>query len=417
MPLPGFVPILSRMTVPSRMTVTRVEVPFAAPDAGVAELTWGQRAMVQAMRREDSWLPMGGHRPVAPGTTIADVAAELRYTMQRWQSFRTRLRPGFTAQEVFASGVATLDVVAAEGSDPDEVAAAVEAGYRATPPDLTADWPMRMAVVCDRDTPLRLVAVMPHIVTDGLGAAVMVDEATRRVTTPIAGLDPLQIAAWQASPAGVRQHAGASRHWDRRAEGLPQFSNPNTLPRYRKCVLESPALAAHLPQAAARSGTDQSTVLLAAYFVALSRATGATTLGVRQVVSNRFRSGLSDVVSPITQLGLCVVDVPPDFPGAVTAVARAALPARKHAYYDPYAVPALATPCFNDRRTVTTTAFGAEPSSSVLTWSEPPGPTEPLFLHADDVPGAVRLILDVDTACFSPSTVESIVHTIESVVA
>ncbi|MFI5912161.1 condensation domain-containing protein [Dactylosporangium sp. NPDC051541] len=399
------------------MTVTRVEVPFAAADSGVAELTWGQRAMLRAMRREDSWLPMGGHRPVAAGTTLADVAGELRYTMERWQAFRTRLRPGRTEQEVFASGVARLDVVDADGSDPNEVAAAVERGYRTSAPDLVADWPMRMAAICERGTPVRLVAVMPHLVTDGLGGAIMVDEATRRVTTPITGLTPLGIAAWQASAAGVRQHAGARRHWDRHAGDLPAFTASVSRPRYRKCVLESPALADRLPKAAARSGTDESTVLLAAYFAALARVTGSATIGVRQVVSNRFRSGLSDVVSPITQLGLCVVDVPPAFADAVPAVAKAALPARKYAYYDPHAIPALATPCFNDRRTVTTTSFGAEPSSSVLTWSEPVGPTEPLFLHADDVPGAVRLILDVDTACFTPAAVEELVRTIESVVA
>jgi hypothetical protein len=113
-----------------------------------------------------------------------------------------------------------------------------------------------------------------------------------------------------------------------------------------------------------------------------------------------------------------VVDVPPAFPDAVAAVARAALAARKYAYYDPDAIPAAATPCFNDRRTVTTTSFGAEraPAPGVLTWAAPPGPTEPLFLHADDVPGAVRLILDVDTACFAPSAVEEIVRNIEDLI-
>jgi hypothetical protein len=403
-------------------SVSRLEVPFAAADSGIAELTWGQRAMLQAMRREDSWLPMGGHRPVAAGTSVADVAAELRYTMERWQAFRTRLRPrdgAPPAQEVHARGVAPLDVVEAGGADPGEGAAAVERDYRAAPPDLEAGWPMRMAVICDRGAPARLVAVMPHLVTDGLGAAVMVDEATRRVATPVAGLRPLDIAAWQASPPGARQHAAALRHWQRHADGLPRFTSTALPQRYRKCLLESPALAARLPAAAARSGTDESTVLLAAYFVALARVTGHTSIGVRQVVSNRFRSGLSDVVSPITQLGLCAVDVPASFPDAVAAVARAALPARKYAYYDPFAVPDLPTPCFNDRRTVSTTSFGAErsPAPGTLSWTgPPPGPTEPLFLHADDVPGAVRLILDVDTACFAPSAVEAIARTIESVV-
>ncbi|MFG2040081.1 condensation domain-containing protein [Dactylosporangium sp. NPDC048998] len=413
------------MDVPN--AVARVDVPFAGEGAGDAELTWGQRAMYQAMLRERSWLPMGGHRPVPGGTTVADVEAELRYTMERYQAFRTRLRPrdgGPPGQSVAAAGVAHLDVVEADGADPDDVAAAVERAYRGTEPDLARDWPMRMAVVCRGGRPARLVAIMPHLVTDGIGAAVMVDEVTRRVAAPVAGLRPLDLVEWQASPAGARQHAGALRHWERHAPGLEPFTTGiRSSQRYRKCLLESPRLAARLPEAAGRTGVDQSTVLLAAYLAAIGRVAGRGTVAVRQVVSNRFRSGLSDVVSPITQLGLCVADVSGGFGEAVANVARAALPARKYAYYDPFAMPDAPTPCFNDRRATAATAFrsagsGAERTDpGTLTWTAPPpGPTEPLFLHADDVPGAVRLTLDVDTACFSPADVEAIARTIEELV-
>lgn len=379
-------------------------VPFTGPGSGTAELTWGQRAIMQAMRRERSWLPMGGHRPVAAGTTVADVVAELRYTMERWQSFRTRIRDG--RQDVAASGIAVLEVVPADGGDPAEIAASVEAGYRATGLDLAADWPMRMAVVCDRGVPARLVAVMPHLVTDGLGAAAMVAESTRREPSPPAGPQPLDLAAWQASPAGARQDTAARRHWERHADGLAPFSAPALPQRYRKCVLDSAALATGLPAAAARLGADESTVLLAAYMAALARVTGRETIAVRPVVSNRFRPGLSDVVTPLAQLGLCVASVPPSFPDAVAAVSRAALAARKYAYYDPYATEPLPTPCFNDRRAMSSGGGGSP--SPALAWSVQPGPTEPLFLHVDGVPGAVRLLFDVDTACFSPASVEAV---------
>ncbi|MGI5239677.1 condensation domain-containing protein [Dactylosporangium sp. CA-139066] len=417
------------------MDLTPVDVPFSAADSGegeaavVAELTWGQRAMVAAMRRERSWMPMGGHRPVPPGTTVADVAAELRYTLERYQSFRTRLvapqgHSAWSHQVVAASGVARLDVAEADGSDPNDVAAVVESFYRSTTPDLTTDWPSRMAVICQHGTPARMVAIMPHLVTDGLGAAIMIDEVTRRLTTPVEGLRPLDIVEWQSSAAGIRQHTAALRHWERHAPSLGSFAPERDAPapRYRKCVLESPRLAARLPQIAARTGVDESTVLLAAYFAALSQVTGHATIAVRQVVSNRFRRELSTVVSPITQLGLCVVDSAAGFDDVIARVARAALPARKYAYYDPFAIPDVATACFNDRRTTgaAATAFG-DPAKAdrpgVAEWlAPPPGPTEPLFLHADDVPGAVRLTLDVDTACFSPAEIEAVAYGIEAVV-
>ena len=410
---------------PVPMDVTSVDVPFSAEGAGDAELTWGQRAMVATMRRERSWLPMGGHRPLAPGTTLADVAADLRYTIERYQSFRTRLgSDSHDSQSVAASGVARLDVVEAGGADPDEIAAAMESAYRNDSPDLVRDWPARTAVICRDGAPARLVAIMPHLVTDGLGAAVMIDEVTRRLTTPVEGLAPLDIVEWQASPSGTRQHATALRHWERHAAVLPSFAPERTAgpSRYRKCVLESPALAARLPQTAARTGVDESTVLLAAYFAALATVTGHATIAVRQVVSNRFRSGLSTVVSPVTQLGLCVTDSAAGFDETVARVARAALPARKYAYYDPLAIPDVATPCFNDRRTTgaAATAFG-DPAKAdragVVEWLAPPsGPTEPLFVHADDVPGAVRLTLDVDTACFSPAEIEAVAYAMEAVI-
>ncbi|UWP86344.1 condensation domain-containing protein [Dactylosporangium fulvum] len=403
----------------------RIDVAFRGAGAGTAELTWGQRAMYQAMLRERSWLPMGGRRPVPPGTTVADVAEELRYTMGRYQSFRTRLRfrPGAPpAQEVADHGTARLDVVEAGAEDPEAVAAAVERGYRAAEPDLEAEWPMRMAVVCRDGTPSRLVAVIPHLVTDGIGAAVMVDEVTRRVAEPVAGLQPLDLVAWQHSPAGQRQHAAALRHWERHG-GVPDLSSGVAPPegghgRYRRGLFSSPALAQALPLVSARVGADPATVLLAAYMIALGRVTASATVAVRVVVSNRFRAGLSDVVSPITQLGLCVADVSGGFGTAVAAVGRASLAAQKYAYYDPFAVDGTArTACFNDRRTVRQSVAGATGRTGEFRWTDPPvGPTEPLFVHVDDAPGALLLTVDVDTAALSAGDAEACARDIEAAV-
>lgn len=407
----------------------RIDVAFRGDGGGVAELTWGQLAMYQAMRREDSWLPMGGRRPVPLGTTVADVAEELRYTLGRYQSFRTRLRftgDGPPSQDVAQGGVARLDVVEAGADDPETVAAGIEHDYRSAEPDLEADWPMRMAVVCRDGVPRRLVAIMPHLVTDGIGAAVMVDEVTRRVAEPVAGLQPLDLVEWQRSPAGQRQNAGALRHWERHAPSLDPFSGSrpeeHTPQRYRKCLFTSPALASALPVVAARIGVDPAAVLLTAFMTVLGRLTGESTVAVRQVVSNRFRSGLSDVVSPITQLGLCVAEVSGGFDDALAKVGRAALPAHKHAYYNPLRLPDIRTACFNDRRATARAEAaagpaGTMPSASTLVWTDPPvGPTEPLFVHVDDAPGALLLTIDVDTAALSPADAEECARGIEAAV-
>src|SRR4051812_44009687 len=70
----------------------RIPVRFAGAGAGVGELSWGQREIWLTMLRQRSWLPIGGWSRLAPGTTPAAVADELRWIMQRYQPMRTRLR-------------------------------------------------------------------------------------------------------------------------------------------------------------------------------------------------------------------------------------------------------------------------------------------------------------------------------------
>ncbi|MEU0563200.1 condensation domain-containing protein [Dactylosporangium sp. NPDC006015] len=405
--------------------VDRVDVAFRGEGSGVAELTWGQQSMLLTMDRERSWLPMGGHQPVAPGTTVADVLDELRYSLERYQSFRTRLRAG-TLQEVHAEGMLTVEVY--ETTDPLGLAAEVEHGYRIAAPDLAADWPLRAAIVCRDGRPERLVAIMPHLVTDAIGAGVMVAEASARVATPVTGPQPLELAEWQRSPSGVRQSAAAVRHWERHLPSvtvLPPARTPEPV-RYPKARFTSPAMAGALPLVAARTGVDPATILSTAFMMAVGRVAGTDQVAVRHLVGNRFRSGLAEVVTPLAQLGLCVADVSVPFDEALGRVARASLAAHKHAYYDPMRlaevlagadIDVTRTVCYNDRRMQRASTVEATTADGVLEWvGASSGPTEPLFLHIDDEPGALVLTVDVDTAFLSRADAEAIARTMESVI-
>ena len=48
--------------------VRRLRVAFAGAGSGRAGLTWGQRDIWATMLRQRNWLPLGGRRPLAPGT-------------------------------------------------------------------------------------------------------------------------------------------------------------------------------------------------------------------------------------------------------------------------------------------------------------------------------------------------------------
>jgi hypothetical protein len=305
----------------------------------------------------------------------------------------------------------------------------VERGYRIDVPDLALDWPVRAAVVCRAGRPERLVVIMPHLVTDAIGAGVMVAEASARVATPVTGPQPLELAAWQHSASGERQSAAAVRHWERLLPSAVVLA-PTLRPepeRFPKARFTSPVMASALPGAAARTGVDPATVLSTAFMMAVGQVIGADRVAVRHLVGNRFRSGLAEVVSPLAQLGLCVADVAAPLDEAVGRVSRASLAAHKHAYYNPLRLASslggadtdvTRTVCYNDRRTRRAAAPVASTGDGVFEWTgASSGPTEPLFLHVDDEPGALVLTVDVDTAFLSRVDAEAVAGTMESIVA
>ena len=66
-----------------------------------------------AMRTLGHWMPVGGVEPVPPGTTVADVVADVGYMMSRNATLRTKLvstSDGLPTQEVFAAGATVVEV-------------------------------------------------------------------------------------------------------------------------------------------------------------------------------------------------------------------------------------------------------------------------------------------------------------------
>src|SRR5262245_56904685 len=99
----------------------RVSVGFAAASSGEGPLSWGQLENWSAIVKQGTWLPLGGVKPLPPGTTVPEVAAELRYLITRYEPMRTRLRfdsSGTPTQVVYPRGEIDLHIVEADGADP-----------------------------------------------------------------------------------------------------------------------------------------------------------------------------------------------------------------------------------------------------------------------------------------------------------
>jgi hypothetical protein len=415
----------------------RVAVRFEGLDAGVEALTWGQWSLWEAMERHGSWMPLGGTKPLDAGVSVRDVAEELRYLVTRYPSMRTRLRFGAgpePAQELFGAGEVVLEVYEArDGAEPGEVAAAVEARYRYAPFDLAADWPVRMAVVRRKGELTHMVAVMCHLVTDAGGARVMLGEVAARTTAPPEGMQQLEQARWQRSPAGRRQDDRALRYHEKllttiAPRRLPGSTDPRT-PRFWTAELRTRALRPAAQAVADRTGAPSSTVLLALYAAALARTTGVNPVVLRPLVGNRFRPGLADVVCMLTQPGLCALDMAATtVDEAVSRTQRAVLGAYKYGYYDPRRFAELyarvardrgpdldISSLFNDRREDTPAPPAGPPEPSEFRWAgRTDKPSERVFLNVEDEPDGILLTFTADTHHFPPSRFEPLLRTVEA---
>ncbi len=427
----------------------RIVVAFAGDGAGAGELSWGQQDIWQAMVRQQSWLPNGAWGPLAAGTTVDDVAEQLRYMMSRFPSARTRLRfdaDGRPSQVVAASGEIALEIVEAGADDPAAVAEAVRLRLQEAEYDFEADWPIRMAAVRSGGALTHLVVVMCHLVADGFGTQVLLDDLATRVTTPIPQLQPLEQARWQRSPAGQRQNTNALRHWDGILRGMPSRRFPDTAekpsPRHWRGEFQSFALAPALRAVTEQTGVPAAPALLAVFAVALARVTRVNPVVLRPMVNNRFRPGLDRVVCMLAQYGLCQLDVAgASFAEVLDRARRGAMTTYKHAYYHPVELDdligrvvaergaELELPCyFNDRRADVGAGTGTDaaplPSEAALREAAARGtfrwttrqdvPFEPLIVHIDDVPGAVQAIIFMDTHVVSPADGEALLRGMEA---
>jgi condensation domain-containing protein len=428
--------------------IERIMVAFAGQGAGAGALSWGQVGLWDAMRRQRSWLPIGAVTSLPPGTSVADMVEELRFMMGRFPTLRTRLRfePDEVMQVVSATGEVPLDVVdAPAGANPSEVADQILRYYSETDYDALGDWPIRVAVIRHRGALVHRVVVLCHLATDAFGASIMASEvAERRAGEPATATGPLDQARWQGSPAGQRQNSAGLRYCERvlRTASARRFPEPaeKPSPRYWFGMFSSPALYMAVRAIADRAQQDPATVLLAMFAIAHVRVTRLDPMMTMVLVNNRFRPGLSDTVSPITNAVPFAISASGSVDEVVAQTRGRTMAAYKHGYYDPLQFNRLVgrlsrergeeidTACYyNDRRMAhRELPAGQPPSAGELAaalsrtsfeWKlkQDKEAYEHFFLHVEDVPDAIVMSMTIDTHQVSPADVEAILRGMEQV--
>ena len=257
-------------------------------------------------------------------------------------------------------------------------------------------------------------------------------------------MEPLEQAAWQVSPAGVRRSALAEQYWERLLRSVPVqrvAGVTDTEPAWdaANATYTSPAALLAVQLIAARLRTDTSPVLLAAAAVALARVTGINPVVPRMFVSNRFRGRLAGSVSPVAQTCPCVIDVAgASFDEVVRRAASASIAALKHAYFKPVRIrevlaavsaergPIDLSVCYNDRRVATSREVPAvlpDPAQvqdalehSTLSWSNfLTGEGEPFLTHIKDAADAVSWVVAHESRYISAADVERYLRTMEEI--
>ena len=222
----------------------------------------------------------------------------------------------------------------------------------AKPFELTAELPVRAAIVTQRgaqgEPQTTIVMVVTHMAIDVGSGVVLTEELTDLVggknpeDLPDPGLQPLDQAQVELSPAGQRRSQNSVRYWrSRLAQGplrlpLPPLADPGDSQQLR---ITSPAAALAITRIVERTKVGHSSVVLAAVAAVLGRYTGEQSTLLASLSANRFSSTLRGYVGALAQDALIGLDLAvPTFDALVEQARSAQLTALKYSQFDAKAV-------------------------------------------------------------------------------
>jgi hypothetical protein len=441
---------------PARLTGVR-RLAFTAGRERTGRLTWAQQSMLEivmdlapateSLNLEFAW---GLRR----GVGEEELLAGLLDLVVEYEALRTVYvpPPDGPGQRVLASGELAVRMIEAV---PDPTASEAQAAARSlasAPFDITAELPIRVAVLSFDRRPWCVAFAVSHLVIDRAGVACLRRHLGPLLTrpsgtppVPVLKHQPLDEAAWQESPAGARQRRRALRHHESTLRAMPQTMLPRAVgevgpQRFRYLRFDSPALAIAVPALAGRLGVHPTAVLYGAVCAVAGYASGLDRAFLQMTTSNRSapraRSAVGILVQhPPARISLRDATMADVITRAATAVMGAVR-------FGQFPVDELATlrrdvevdrgvaldfSCWlNDRRDPTRFASCDErPGAGVLAeaasrsrwrWDGfDRASSSTYYVHVDDAEGALRLTVLFDAALLPPDEIVAWVHAVERV--
>lgn len=256
------------------MDVTTLPVRFTGARAATGPLTFGQRNTLNWVGQEANEFSAVIHWVLAlpDGVTLADIAAAFAVLMARHEALRTNFVDG--EQRVRASGELAIQVHPLDDSLADTEAVDLLVGrLRAGGIDFRSELPLRVAIGVRDGVPRVGVVVYSHLAVD-FGSMVLIGgqfttlaaDPASRVVEAEPGHQPLDQAAIEQSPRGMKAAEAALRHWESHLRTAPQSLYPMPLPDtpgegLRTGILSSPAAGLALSHVSMRTKASRQVIV------------------------------------------------------------------------------------------------------------------------------------------------------------
>ncbi|MGW7175718.1 condensation domain-containing protein [Streptomyces xanthophaeus] len=332
-----------------------VTVAYAGGEERRGPVTMGQANMIRCILRDDpAHINIHDVWPVPEGTALDAAVDALRALVVRHEALRTTFphTPGSApaVQEVASEGEFTVTVLDHEELPPEPAryAESLAREARAGRFRLDRDFPLRISLVARGGAPAFVALVSSHAVADGSALGVLREEWLTLLSgaelPPLTALTPLDLAAEEATAAGLRKSAASLEYWERIIRNGPQamFAEPlatGTDVRVAQLTLRSERGARALALVAERTGSLPSTVLLTAWCSLIAHRAGQSTCVAAVPTSNRFLPRLARSVNTVSQDALLSLDVRvPSFDALLRKAWGAALDAYRHSRFDSLAL-------------------------------------------------------------------------------
>ncbi|MFE7510916.1 condensation domain-containing protein, partial [Streptomyces sp. NPDC057540] len=328
-----------------------VTVRYAGGEERRGPVTMGQANMIRCMLRDEpEHINIHAVWPVPGGTRTESAIDALRALVVRHEALRTTFphAPGEAPREqvVAAEGSFTVTVLD-HGTLPRDAARHADAIARRNRVErfrLDRDFGLRISLVAVDGAPVFVALAASHAVADISALSVLEEDwlalLAGRTLPAVTAFTPLDLAAEEATPGGLRRSEASLRHWERIIRTGPQamFAEPGAVGaevEAAQLTLRSRRGARALARVAERTGGLPSTVLLTAWCALVAHRTGQSSCVAAVPTSNRFLPRLARSVNTVSQDALLSLDVRvPSFDALLRKAWGAALNAYRHSQFD-----------------------------------------------------------------------------------